>query len=69
MSEKLTYLLAPCHPSDNFIRKVAQRLDEEGVLMRDANIVERIRNMTANEIVELATTGDVKMWSNDRMER
>lgn len=52
------------HPSEHFISRVASRLETERTIPRDSNIVERIKMMTTAEIVELATTGEISMWSN-----
>lgn len=55
------------HPSEHFISRVARRLEAERTIPRDANLVERIKMMTTAEIVELATTGEISMWSNRRV--
>ena len=49
-------------PSSQFIRYVAAQLDRHGVPPTDSRIVERIREMTTAEIIELAKTGKIEMW-------
>jgi hypothetical protein len=49
------------------IDAIARRLDEENIRCYDAAIVERLRNLSSGEIMQLIHLGDVTRWHNERL--
>lgn len=49
-----------------FIEKICNRLRDKDVRLYDSNIRNEIESMTANELNELVSLGDVALWVTQR---
>jgi hypothetical protein len=49
-----------------FIEKVCERLRDEDVRLYDSNIKNKIESLTANELSELVSLGDIALWKTQR---
>ena len=50
-----------------FIEIICQRLEDEGKLLYDSNIVMKIVTLTNRELNEIVSLGDVVDWQNARI--
>ena len=50
-----------------FIEIICQRLEDEGQLLFDSNIVMKINTLSDREINQIISLGDVVNWHNDRI--
>ncbi len=49
----------------DFIEVIAKRLDRENVRCYDSAIVNKIRELTAAQLLEIVTFGNVVKWHNE----
>ena len=52
---------------NKFIEIVCQRLEDEGKLLYDSNIVMKITTLTNGELNQIISFGNVTAWHNDRI--
>lgn len=50
-----------------FIEIICQKLEDEGQLLYDSNIVMKINILTDRELNQIISFGDVVDWHNDRV--
>jgi len=51
----------------SLIRIICNRLNDEGKLLYDSNIINKLRMMTKQELNQALFLGDVIKWHNDRI--
>ncbi len=53
----------------NIVDAIVKRLNEENIRCYDNAIVAKLNSLTAAEMSQLSTFGDVVEWHNDRIKR
>lgn len=54
---------------ESLIEIICKRLNDEGNLLYDANIVNKLKKMTKHEMNQAMYFGDVEKWHNDRINK